>query len=168
MSEQNQRALILHCYVLLCCIRYTGMYMYPDLTTIHRYLCLQFFVPATYTGKYQIALYLNVTSAGYWYLVPVLLQYSSSYGTSTATKTKQMHPAWQPAGWWWDRNMLLVLQVPGTYACIVLRHDVNLQRHYTCKNTNYMWRYYDWLNPQCGATYDAGPCGVTGTMSVEI
>jgi hypothetical protein len=56
---------------------------------------------------------------------------------------------------------------PGTYACIVLRHDVNLQRHYTCKNTAYMWRYYDWLNPQCGATYDAeGPCGVI--MSVEI
>ena len=60
-----------------------------------------------------------------------------------------------------------VTGTPGTYACIVLRHDVNLQRHYTCKNATYMWRYYDWLNPQCGATYDAeGPCGVI--MSVEI
>jgi hypothetical protein len=30
-----------------------------------------------------------------------------------------------------------------------------------------MWRYYDWLNPQCGATYDAeSPCGVI--MSVEM
>jgi hypothetical protein len=48
-----------------------------------------------------------------------------------------------------------VTGTPGTYGCIVLRHDINLHRHYTCKNATYMWRYYDLLNPQCGATYDA-------------
>jgi hypothetical protein len=73
------------------------MYMYPDLTTIHRYLCLQFFVPATYTGKYQSVLYLNVTGAGY--LVPGTVVDATVFlllpGTSNArpTKTKQMHAA---------------------------------------------------------------------------
>ena len=51
-----------------------------------------------------------------------------------------------------------------SYACIVLRQDVN---HHTCKNATYMWRYYDWQNPQCGATYDEeGHCGVI--ISVEV
>ena len=119
MSEQNQRALILHWYVLLCCIRYTGMYMYPDLTTIHRYLCLQFFVPATYTGKYQSVLYLNVTGAGYlvpgtwycsrryrippptWYLVPVpLLKRNRCMLHDSGLMVRQKHVAGTPGTWY--------------------------------------------------------------------
>jgi len=68
MMEQNQRALIFHWYVLLCCIRYTNMYMYPDLTTIHRYgTCVYNFLYRLHilVKQYQSALYLNVTGAGY-------------------------------------------------------------------------------------------------------
>ena len=149
--------------------------MYPDLTTIHRYgTCVYNFLYRLHilVKQYQSALYLNVTGAGY--LVPgtwhcsrrYQVPYSSSYLVPVPL-LNETDACRMIAGWWWDRNLLLVLQVPETYACIVLRHDVNLHRHYTCKNATYMWRCYDWLNPRCGATNDAeGPCGVI--MSVEI
>lgn len=57
----------------------------------------------------------------------------------------------------------------GTYHMHVLCY-VTIQAYsanHTCKNATYKWRYYDWLNPQCGATFDAeGPYGVL--ISVEI
>ncbi len=77
------------------------MYMYPDLTTIHQYLCLQFFVQATYTGKAipecAIPKRDRCGVSGIWYLIPGTVVDAAVFlllpGTSTATKTKQMHAA---------------------------------------------------------------------------